>query len=113
MSGEANSIGAVYKAKDDAEAPVDSVRGKEFTIIAITPVLNSPICFNEEAISDDDRTKIIDYFCSDKVANDKAIFIDPEDESAKGLFEKDSEKTCFVKTDDAWYEPIRKLGGTA
>ena len=57
--------------------------------------------------------KIIDYFCSDKVANDKAIFIDPEDESAKGLFEKDSEKTCFVKTDDAWYEPIRKLGGTA
>lgn len=113
VSGEANSIGAVYKAKDDAEAPVDSVRGKEFTIIAITPVLNSPICFNEEAISDDDRTKIIDYFCSDKVANDKAIFIDPEDESAKGLFEKDSEKTCFVKTDDAWYEPIRKLGGTA
>ena len=113
VSGEANSIGAVYKAKDDAEAPVDSVRGKEFTIIAITPVLNSPICFNEEAISDDDRTKIIDYFCSDKVANDKAIFIDPEDENAKGLFEKDSEKTCFVKTDDAWYEPIRKLGGTA
>lgn len=39
--------------------------------------------------------------------------IDPEDENAKGLFEKDSEKTCFVKTDDAWYEPIRKLGGTA
>ena len=113
VSGEANSIGAVYKAKDDAEAPVDSVRGKEFTIIAITPVLNSPICFNEEAISDDDRTKIIDYFCSDKVANDKAIFIDPEDENAKGLFEKDSEKTCFVKTDDAWYEPIRKLGGAA
>ena len=112
-SDVANSIGAVYKAKDDAEAPVDSVRGKEFTIIAITPVLNSPICFNEEAISDDDRTKIIDYFCSDKVANDKAIFIDPEDENAKGLFEKDSEKTCFVKTDDAWYEPIRKLGGTA
>ena len=48
---------------------------------------SSPICFNEEAISDDDRTKIIDYFCSDKVANDKAIFIDPEDENAKGLFE--------------------------
>ena len=113
VSGEPNSVGAVYQAKADAEAPMDTVRGKQFTIIAITPVLNSPICFNEEAISDDDRTKIIDYFCSDKVANDKAIFIDPEDESAKGLFEKDSEKTCFVKTDDAWYEPIRKLGGTA
>ena len=98
VSGEANSIGAVYKAKDDAEAPVDSVRGKEFTIIAITPVLNSPICFNEEAISDDDRTKIIDYFCSDKVANDKAIFIDPEDESAKGLFENGFREDLLVKT---------------
>ena len=113
VSGEANSVGAVYKAKDNAEAPFDTVRGKEFVIIAITPVLNSPICFNEEAISDEDRTKIVDYFCSDAVANDPQIFVDPEDEDAKGIFEKDSEKTCFVKTDDAWYEPIRKLGGAA
>lgn len=113
VSGEANSVGAVYKAKDNAEAPFDTVQGKEFVIIAITPVLNSPICFNEEAISDEDRTKIVDYFCSDKVANDPQIFVDSEDENAKGIFEKDSEKTCFVKTDDAWYEPIRKLGGAA
>lgn len=111
VSGEPNSIGAVYKAKDNAEAPMDTVRGKSFTIIALTPVLNSPICFNEEAISDDDRTKIVEHFCSDAVAGNKQIFIDPEDKSAKGLFKKESEKTRFVKTDDAWYEPIRKLGG--
>ena len=113
VSGEANSIGAVYKAKDDAEAPFDTVRGKQFTIIAITPVLNAPICFNEDAISDDDRTKIVDYFCSSKVADDKKIFVDPDDENAKGIFEKDSEKTCFVKVTDDWYEPVRKLGGAA
>lgn len=113
VSGEANSIGAVYKAKDNAEAPFDTVRGKQFTIIAITPVLNAPICFNEEAIGEDDRTKIVEYFCSDKVADDKKIFVDPDDKNAKGLFEKDSDKTCFVEVDDAWYEPIRKLGGAA
>lgn len=113
VSGEANSVGAVYRAKADAEAPFDTVRGKQFTIISITPVLNAPICFNEEALSDDERTKIIDYFCSDKVANDPKIFVDPDDESAKGIFEKDSEKTCFVKTNDDWYEPVRKLGGAA
>ncbi len=111
VSGEPNSVGAVYQTKADAEAPMDTVRGKQFTIIAVTPVLNSPFCFNEDAISDEDRKKIVDYFCSDKVANDPQIFVDPEDENAKGLFEKDSEKTCFVKTDDAWYDPIRKLGG--
>lgn len=113
MSGEPNSVGAVYQAKADAEAPMDTVRGKQFTIIAVTPVLNSPFCFNEDAISEEDRTKIVDHFCSDAVANDPAIFVDPEDENAKGLFEKDSEKTRFVETDDAWYEPIRKLGGAA
>ncbi|WP_449316914.1 phosphate/phosphite/phosphonate ABC transporter substrate-binding protein [Rubneribacter sp.] len=113
VSGEANSVGAVYKAKDDAEAPMDAVRGKSFTIIAVTPVLNSPICFNEEALPSEDREAIIAHFCSDEVANNEQIFVDPDDENAKGLFEKDSERTCFVKTDDAWYDPIRKLGGAA
>lgn len=111
VSGEANSVGAVYQVKDDAEAPFDTVRGKQFTIIGITPVLNAPICFNEEAISEEDRTKIVEHFCSDEVANNPQIFVDPEDENAKGIFEKASEKTRFVEVDDAWYEPVRKLNG--
>ena len=110
VSGEANTVGAVYKAKDDAEAPFDTVRGKQFTIIAITPVLNAPVCFNEDAIDEETRTKIVEYFCSDEVADNKEIFIDPDDESAKGIFEKESDKSCFVEVTDDWYEPIRKLG---
>lgn len=109
VEGEANTVGAAYRVRDDAEAPLDSVRGKEFVIIGCLPVLNAPICFNEEAISEDDRAKIIAYFCSDAVANDPQIFVDPDDENATGLFEKDSEKTCFVEVDDAWYDPIRAL----
>ncbi|MDO4589871.1 MAG: phosphate/phosphite/phosphonate ABC transporter substrate-binding protein [Slackia sp.] len=113
VEGEANAVGSVYRAKDDAEAPMDSVRGKEFVIIQVTPVLNAPFCFNNDAISEEDRTKITDYFCSDKVADDSEIFIDPDDESKSSIFEKASEKTCFVKVDDAWYEPIRALGENA
>ena len=109
VEGEPNTVGAVYQVKADAEAPFDSVRGEQFTIIGISAVLNSPICFNEEAIDDDTRTKIVDYFCSDAVANNDQIFIDPEDENAKGIFEKDSEKTCFVEVTDDWYDPIREL----
>ena len=109
VEGEANTVGAVYQVKADAEAPFDSVRGEQFTIIGISAVLNAPICFNEEAIDDDTRTKIVDYFCSDAVANNDQIFIDPEDENAKGIFEKDSEKTCFVEVTDDWYDPIREL----
>lgn len=113
VSGEANDIGSVYEVKDDAEAPFDTVRGKQFTIISATPVLNAPFCFNESALPEGDREKIVDYFCSDKVADDGEIFIDPEDENAVGIFEKDSDKMGFVKVDDAWYDPIRKLGGAA
>lgn len=111
VSGDANSVGAVYQVRTDAEAPFDTVRGKQFVIIAVTPVLNAPVCFNEEAISEEDRKKIVEYFCSDAVADDPQIFVDPEDEGAKGIFEKASEKTCFVEVDDAWYEPVRKLNG--
>lgn len=110
VEGEKNTVGAVYKVKDDAEAPLDSVRGKEFVIIGITPVLNAPVCFNNDAISEEERAKIVEYFCSEEVSSNPQIFVDPDDETVKGIFEKDSDKTCFVEVDDAWYEPIRALG---
>lgn len=113
VEGEPNTVGAVYQVKADAEAPFGSVRGEQFTIIGISAVLNSPFCFNEDALDEDARVAITDYFCSDAVANDPAIFIDPEDENAKGIFTKDSDKTCFVEVTDDWYEPIRQLGGAA
>lgn len=110
VSGEANSIGAVYQVKADAAAPFDSVRGKQFTIIGCTPVLNAPFCVNTDKLSDDEVEKITSAFCSTETANNAEIFANPDDENAKALFEKDSEKTCFVETNDAWYDPIRKLG---
>ena len=58
----------------------------------------------------DEQQKITDAFCSEETANNKEIFADPSDENAKAIFEKDSDKTCFVKCDDAWYNPIRELG---
>lgn len=110
VSGEANTIGAVYKVKDDAEAPFDSVRGKEFTIIGITPVLNSPFIYNTDELTEDEQKAITEAFCSEETANNSAIFVDPEDPNAAGLFEKDSENTCFLPVEDAWYDPIRNLG---
>ena len=110
VSGSANTPGAVYKVKDDASAPFDSVRGKGFAIIGVTPVLNAPVCYNTDKLSSDEQQKITDAFCSEETANNKEIFADPNDENAKAIFEKDSDKTCFVKCDDAWYNPIRELG---
>lgn len=110
VSGEPNTVGAVYQVKDDADAPFDSVRGESFTIIGITPVLNAPFCYNTDELSEDEQQAITDAFCSEETASNPEIFADPDDENASAIFEKDSEATCFVATDDAWYDPIRNLG---
>ena len=109
VEGEENTVGAVYRAREDAEAPVDTVAGKEFVIIEITPVLNAPFCFNNETLDEEIRTKITDYFCSDAVADDPQIFVDPDDENAVGIFTKDSDAMGFVKVEDSWYDPIRNV----
>jgi phosphonate transport system substrate-binding protein len=109
VSGEANMPGAVYKVRDDAGDPFTNVHGKQFTIIASTPVLNAPFVYNNKVISEEDRKAITAYFCSDKVAGDKRVFSDPDDKDAKALYVKKSADVCFLEVDDSWYEPIRKL----
>lgn len=109
VSGEPNTVGAVYQVKDDAEAPFDTVRGEQFTIIGITPVLNPPFCYNTETLTEDEMNAVTEAMCSEDAAN-SAIFYDGEDENAVGLVEKESDKTCFTPVEDAWYDPIRNLG---
>lgn len=109
VSGEPNAVGSVYQVKDDAEAPFDSVRGQQFTIIQSTPVLNGPFVYNTDNLSEDERQAITDAFCSDETANNSAIFYDGSDESATGLVEKESDQMRFVPVEDSWYDPIRNM----
>ncbi|MDR2197242.1 MAG: phosphate/phosphite/phosphonate ABC transporter substrate-binding protein [Coriobacteriales bacterium] len=110
ISGEKNMPGAVYAVRDDADEPFTDVHGKQFTIIASTPVLNAPFCFNEDVVDQASRDAIVAYFCSEAIAGDERIFSDPSDESAHALFVRDTPETCLLPVDDAWYEPIRKMG---
>lgn len=110
VSGEPNAVGSVYQVKDDADAPFDSVRGKQFTVIQATPVMNSPFVYNTDLLDEETRQAITDAFCSEETANNPAIFSDPNDENAVALQEKVSEKTCYIPVEDSWYDPIRNLG---
>ena len=109
VSGEPNAVGSVYQVKADAEAPFDSVRGQQFTIIQATPVLNAPFCYNTDNLSEDERQAITDAFCSEDAANNSAIFYDGDDENAAGLVEKESDQSCFLPVEDSWYDPIRNI----
>ncbi|MCL1789996.1 MAG: phosphate/phosphite/phosphonate ABC transporter substrate-binding protein [Peptococcaceae bacterium] len=105
-SGEENTIGAVYAVKSGADAPFNVHAGKEFTLIACTPVFNGPNAYNPKNLSDDEIKAIRDLFTSDVVTNNKIIFYDGDDPNAFGLYKIGSSKG-YVKVDDSWYNPYR------
>ncbi|WP_408008174.1 PhnD/SsuA/transferrin family substrate-binding protein [Pseudalkalibacillus sp. A8] len=105
--GTANKPGAMYKVMEDAAEPFNTVPGEEFTLISVTPVLNAPFAVNTETVSEDDRKVILDTLTSDEVANNPEIFV-PEDSEKSGLFLKSADER-FVKVEDSWFDPIRKL----
>jgi phosphonate transport system substrate-binding protein len=105
--GEENTAGAVYKVKADAAEPFNTVAGKEFTLISVTPVLNAPFVANTDAISEEDFKAIQEKLTSEEIANNESIFL-PEGSEQSGLFEK-TDKEQFVIAEDSWFDPIREL----
>ncbi len=107
VDGEENTAGAVYKVKEDAAEPFNTVVGEEFALISVTPVLNAPFVGNTETLSEEDFNAIKEAFISEEMANNEKVFI-PEDSEATGLFTKSADER-FVEVEDAWFDPIREL----
>ncbi|WP_158737122.1 phosphate/phosphite/phosphonate ABC transporter substrate-binding protein [Alteribacillus sp. YIM 98480] len=106
VEGEENSIGAVYQVSEDAADPFQSLSGEKFKLISVTPVLNAPFVMNEETLSEDTQSELVEAFTSDETANNEEVFV-PED-TDEGLFYKtDNER--FLEVEDDWFEPIREL----
>ena len=85
--GEENTVGAVYRVKDDAAEPFNTVTGKEFTLMSATPVLNEPFVVNMDTIGQEDFDKIQELLTSDEFANNEKIFA-PKDSGQTALFSK-------------------------
>lgn len=107
-SGTENRPGAVYKVKDKAAEPFNTVTGKEFTLISVTPVLNAPIVVNTNKVKDADFKKLQELLTSDEVNNNPKVFV-PKDSKFTGIFGKKTAQERFVKVEDAWFNPIREL----
>ncbi|KGR79337.1 PhnD/SsuA/transferrin family substrate-binding protein [Ureibacillus manganicus] len=109
VEGKANTVGAVYRVKDDAEAPFNNLVGKEFVLISVTPVLNAPFVVNESVLTADEIAAIEKAFTSDETANNEEVFV-PKGSDTKGLFSKsDGGNERFVSVEDEWFDPIRDL----
>lgn len=107
VEGEENTPGAVYRVKDDAAEPFNTVAGKEFVLMSVTPVLNAPFAANLEVVGEEDYKIIQDLFASDEIANNEKIFV-PEDSEESGLFYKSGDER-FIPVEDEWFNPIREL----
>lgn len=104
-SGKASTEGAVYKVKDGAADPFNTLVGKEFVLINVTPVLNGPFAVNTGALKQEDIDKIQKALTSKSTTDDEKIFYT---KGKSGLIEKTKDEH-FVKVSDSWYDPIRKL----
>ncbi|MCM3398589.1 PhnD/SsuA/transferrin family substrate-binding protein [Oceanobacillus profundus] len=107
VEGEANTPGAVYRVKDDAAEPFNTVAGKEFVLMSVTPVLNAPFAANMDVLGQEDFDTLQELFSSDEIANNVQIFV-PEDSGESGLFFKSGEER-FIPVEDSWFDPIREL----
>lgn len=107
VEGEANRPGSIYRVKDNAAEPFSLVKGKEFVLISVTPVLNAPFVGNIDLLGEDGFKKLQDYLSSDEVANNEKIFV-PEGSDQSALFFKSGEER-LAPVDDEWFNPIREL----
>ncbi|MFJ8065385.1 PhnD/SsuA/transferrin family substrate-binding protein [Psychrobacillus sp. NPDC096426] len=105
--GDENTVGAVYHVKDVAAEPFNTVAGKEFTLMSVTPVLNEPFVVNMDVIGQEDFDKIQALLTSDEFANNEKIFA-PVDSEQSALFTKKG-KERLIAVEDKWYDPIREL----
>ena len=104
-SGKDNMPGAVYTVKKDAADPFSKLAGSQYVIIKSIPVMNGPFAVNTSALSQKTIDAITQALTSDETTKNDKIFI-PKDSKAKGFFNVPQH---FMKTDDAWYQPIRDL----
>lgn len=107
VEGEANTPGSVYRVKDDAAEPFNTVAGSEFVLMSVTPVLNAPFAANLDVLGQEDFDTLQELFSSDEIANNEQIFV-PEDSGESGLFFKSGEER-FIPVEDSWFDPIREL----
>ena len=105
-SGVDNEVGAVYAVRAGADAPFDQYVGREFIIIASTPVFNGPNAYNPQNLSDAEIEAIIELFTSEEVASNPILFYDDSVDGAVGLFKKSS-SYGYIRTTDSWYDAYR------
>ena len=103
ISGEHNTLGAVYAIQQDAAAPFEDAGGQRFVLIGVVPVLNGPIVYNPLNLSNNEVQAIRDILTSDDTANNPLIF----GEEGEFSFHIKRGDDRYAVADNSWYDPLR------
>ncbi|WP_088226530.1 phosphate/phosphite/phosphonate ABC transporter substrate-binding protein [Desulfosporosinus sp. FKB] len=105
-SGKDNEAGAVYTVKQGADAPFNTLAGAQFEIIKSIPVLNTPLEANSAVLSSKTLDEITQALTSDETTKDTKIFAPKGSQGSVFV-----QPHRFLKVDDSWYDPMRKVLG--
>jgi len=106
-SGKESTPGAVYKVKDGASEPFNTLAGKTFTVIWAIPVLNGPICANSSLVTADEQKKIVAALTADATAKNPDIFLPADYKGPNKADFTQTGKVKFLAVNDGTYQPIR------
>ena len=106
ISGKENESGAVYTVKNGADAPFDTLAGAQYVIIKSIPVFNTPFEANSAYLTQKTLKAITMALTSDAVTKDPLIFAP---KGSKGSLYVQPHR--FLKVDDSWFDPMRKVLG--
>ena len=109
VSGKESTPGAVYEVKKGADAPFDTLVGKQFTVIWSSPVVNGPICANTDLVTPDEVKKIVAALTSDATAKNASIFA-PANYNGPNKYDfKQNGQVKFLPVTDATYAGVRAM----
>lgn len=111
VSGTNGEVGCVYEVKEGLEGELANWAGTRLVCIESYPVPAVPFCINTEYVPAEMVEDITEYMCSDEVANNPEVFVDPDNPSHQSKYKKSSDDICFVKADDSYYDDYRELIG--
>lgn len=111
VSGTNGEVGCVYEVKEGLEGELADYAGARLVCIESYPVPAVPFCINTEYVPADMVEAITEYMCSDEVANDPDVFVDPDNPSHDSKYKKSSDKIRFVPCTDSYYDDYRELIG--
>lgn len=111
VEGENGEVGCVYEVKEGLEGELADWAGTRLVCIESYPVPAVPFCINTEFVPADMVQAITDYMCSDEVANNPEVFVDPKNPSHQSKYKKSSDDIRFVPAEDSYYDDYRELIG--